>query len=321
MTEHFVTLFDSGFLPQGIALHTSLERHSPDYRLWIIAMDAEASTALHRLGLSNVTIVDLAEIETPELLGVKADRTRGEYCWTLTPFTPDVVFARAPEAGRATYLDADLWFRENPRVLLDHLERSGASSLITDHGYSADYDQSAQSGRFCVQFMPFVRGSGEPVLRWWQERVIEWCYARIEDGRFGDQKYLDDWPRLFAGLVEVLADESLTQAPWNAQRFDPADAALFHFHELRTMTLTKVRLGHYRIPQPTIDLIYRPYLADLSAALAALRTVGVVPPMQRPSRGAWAEFKDWLALRALDRRQPRSPLTMRIPRAGASIPE
>jgi hypothetical protein len=33
--EHYVTLFDSLFLPQGLALHMSMERHAGVYTLWI----------------------------------------------------------------------------------------------------------------------------------------------------------------------------------------------------------------------------------------------------------------------------------------------
>ena len=37
--EHFVTLFDQVFLPQGLALHMSMERHIKNYKLWILCME------------------------------------------------------------------------------------------------------------------------------------------------------------------------------------------------------------------------------------------------------------------------------------------
>lgn len=313
MTEHYVTLYDSTFLPHGLALHRSLLRHAGDHRLWVVAMDPTVETALARLAPPHVTVLPLEEVETDALREVRPTRTRGEYCWTLTPFTPGMVLAAEPTAARATYVDADLWLAGSPAPVFAELDASGRGVLITDHFYAPEYDQSALSGRFCVQFMPFLRGQGDAVARWWQDRVIEWCYARFEDGKFGDQKYLDDWPVRFADEVHVLAREDALQAPWNATRFDPTRAVAFHFHELRTMSRERVRLGHYRLPQVTLDTLYRPYLADLAAALADLRSVGLEPSPQRPSRGALAEAKDWLALRGLDRRPPRSPLTARLP--------
>jgi len=40
--EQYVTLLDSLFLLQGLALQSSLERHASPYVLWILCMDDEA---------------------------------------------------------------------------------------------------------------------------------------------------------------------------------------------------------------------------------------------------------------------------------------
>lgn len=313
MTEHYVTLFDAGFLPNGLALHRSMQRHAGDHHLWVVAMDTTTADALRSLALPDLSVIDLVDAEDDRLREVRPGRTRGEYCWTLTPFTPSLVLARVPEATRATYVDADMWLQAPPDRLFDELASSGRSVLITPHAYSPEYDQSALSGIYCVQFMPFVRGTSDDVAHWWQDRCLEWCYARFEDGKFGDQKYLDDWPTRFPDQVHVLTDLPALQAPWNAGRFDPCDAVAFHFHEVRTRSAHRVRLGHYRIPDRTIDTVYRPYLVDLAWALDLLAQAGVRPPFQRPWRGAWPEAKDWIALRLLDRTPPRSPLSMALP--------
>jgi len=86
--EHFVTLFDSKFLPLGMALHDSLMTHAQPFHLWILCMDEMVEKQLKQISLSHVTLIPLKEIETQELLAVKPGRTQGEYCWTLTPFTP-----------------------------------------------------------------------------------------------------------------------------------------------------------------------------------------------------------------------------------------
>ena len=39
MPENFVTLFNSAFLPQGLALHSSMQACIKDYRLWILCVD------------------------------------------------------------------------------------------------------------------------------------------------------------------------------------------------------------------------------------------------------------------------------------------
>lgn len=264
--EHFVTLFDSLFLPQGLALHLSMERHIKKYTLWILCVDDEVHDILTKFGLPNVRLLQLSKLETKELLAVKSKRTKAEYCWTLTPFSPRFVFEADRSINRVTYLDADLWFRASPQPIFDELEIARKDVLITEHAYSPEYDQSATSGKFCVQFLIFKKSRrGEKVRKWWEERCIEWCYAKAMDGKFGDQKYLDDWPNRFADSVYVLNNKELALAPWNASRFPYANAVFWHFHGLRILRNRRVDVGaFYEIPSQTFRYVYKSYLRDLS---------------------------------------------------------
>jgi len=282
--EHFVTLFNSLFLPQGLALHASMERHVKDYTLWILCVDDEAFDILVKLKLPNIQLLRLSEYETEELLEVKLDRTIGEYCWTLTPFAPRFVFEADASVERATYIDADLWFRKDPEPIFREFVTTGKDVLITDHAYAPEYDQSAASGQYCVQFMIFTRGGGEVVRKWWEEQCIEWCFARVEDGRFGDQKYLDDWPERFSSHVHVLADKELALAPWNAIRFPYSNAIFWHFHGLRlwsSNTKMMVFYGTYSLPKPTLQYVYQSYVDDLRQVISKLSDIGYRPTRQR----------------------------------------
>jgi hypothetical protein len=273
--EHYVTLFDSLFLPQGLALHASLQRHAGPYQLWVLCMDQQVFETLKRLDLPNLRLLALAEVETEELRTVRPHRTRAEYCWTLTPFTPRFVFEADAGVQRVTYADADTWLVRSPGPVFDEFEASGKAVQITEHAYAPEYDQSDTSGHFCVQFMTFVRGRGEPLRRWWQERCLEWCHARHEDGKFGDQMYLNDWPSRFAADVHVLRRKSAMQAPWNTTCFAPSEAILFHFHGLRLLRGGQILTSdRYRINPPTFRSIYRRYLEDLKTALRLLESVG-----------------------------------------------
>ncbi len=71
--------------------------------------------------------------------------------------------------------------------------------LITPHRYAARWKRyEALSGIYNVQFVTFRDDAqGSETLRWWRDRCLEWCYFRAEDGKLGDQKYLDDWPERF----------------------------------------------------------------------------------------------------------------------------
>jgi hypothetical protein len=249
----------------------------------------------------------LCDLETPDLLAVKSNRSKVEYCWTVTPFTPRFVFEADAEVSRVTYIDADLWFRKNPELIFREFSASGKKVLITDHAYSPEYDQSATSGQYCVQFMTFARHGGDVVRKWWEEKCIQWCYSRSEDGKFGDQKYLDDWPIRFADVVHVMTDKELILAPWNASRFPYGNAIAWHFHGLRVVhsgppaspvvdsgpfssvvinpkQALSVEFGRYVLPRSTRDNIYLPYTNDLRAAIEQLDRVGVVVKPQKEKR-------------------------------------
>ena len=269
--EHYVTMFDGNFLPQGLALFESLERHAGDHVLWVLCLDDRAQQALDDLANPNLRTIPLTEVETPNLLAVKLGRSRAEYSWTLTPFTPRFVFERDASVTRVTYLDADLFLLKSPRPIFEEFDASGKSVLITEHAYDVEYDRSATSGRFCVQFMTFVRDTSEPVRSWWAERCLEWCFARSENGKFGDQKYLDDWPDRFPDHVHVLRQEDAILAPWNARRFPYSKAIAWHFHGLRIHGNQIQWYVNYQVPRVTEKMVYEPYVTLLEEKISILK--------------------------------------------------
>lgn len=282
--EHFVTLFNTSYLPAGLSLHRSLCEHAGAFRLWVLCMDTTVEACLRELDLPEVSLIPLSEVETAALVAVKPGRTAEEYCWTLTPFVPEFVMAREPTAKRVTYIDADLYFFEDPAILLDEFEASRAHVLITEHAFAREYAWKAKAGIYCVQFMTF-RNTREArgVMRWWQDRCIEWCFDRYEDGKIGDQKYLDDWPVRFPGVVHVLQQKERTLGPWNAARFSDQPGALppvfFHFQSFRVLSEQKMRwyLG-FRIGAAA-NRFYVRYASEMQRSIVLIQSRWKMVPM------------------------------------------
>lgn len=293
--EHFVTLFDNNFLPLGLCLHASLLDHGQPFHLWILCMDELVEQNLRLLALPQVSLIPLDEVEDGRLLEVKPSRNRGEYCWTLTPFTPQFVFNRDSNVERVTYLDADLYFFARPSLLLDEFEHSGKHVLITEHAYDPRYERfgrARRSGRFCVQFITFRRTPESlRVMRWWQARCLEWCYARAEDGKFGDQKYLDQWPTLFGSEVHILRQKEKTLAPWNVAYYEKLGhgqvaPVFYHFHGFRILSHNELLLySGYRVGN-SADNLYEAYLSSLGRAIVELKRVNIPIPCL-PRRRDW----------------------------------
>jgi len=284
--REYCTLFDSNYLVKALAMVRSLERHAQPFHLTVFAFDERAEDLLGRLGLEHVTVVPLRDLEAHDtgLAAVKPTRSPVEYCWTATPALPLYLFDTRPELTEITYLDADLLFYSDPEALFR--EMGDASVLITPHRYAPEYASHVVSGIYNVQFLTFRRtDDGLRALRWWHERCLEWCYYRLEDGKLGDQKYLDDWPQRFAGVHE-LAHVGGGLAPWNALQYDVRSAGdrvlvdgvplvFFHFHRVRLRRSGRhaFRPPGYHVPPAVVRLVYRPYLAALESARAEIQRV------------------------------------------------
>jgi hypothetical protein len=220
------------------------------------------------------------EFEDSDLLRVKKERTRAEYYWTCAS---SALLYCLDKLGlpRCTYLDADLCFYAPPQLVETMM--GDHSIAITPHNYAAAYDQNRLHGVYCVQYVTIRNDErGLRALRWWRDRCIEWCYNKVEEGRFGDQKYLDDWPERFEG-VKVLDGPGIGLAPWNCRNYeirprdpqgwicrDVTDGAegpliFFHFHELRFYPQDCIKLvaGGYEIPAAIRKHLYAPYLREL----------------------------------------------------------
>ena len=260
--NNFCTLFDINYASRGLALYRSLERHCPHFHLYIFAFDSVSLEILKELKLTHATIISLEEFEDYELFRVKPTRTRGEYCWTCTSSTILYCLEKF-NLSMCTYVDADIYFFANPAPLFE--EMANKSVLITPHWYSPGYDQTKTSGIYCVQFIPIKNDElGMKVLRWWRNACLEWCYNRVEDGKFGDQKYLDSWPEKFEG-VHVLENRRGGVAPWNVQQYSFKETPIFfHFHALKFLkNIDEVDLGNYTLSNEALKTIYKPYIEEL----------------------------------------------------------
>ena len=254
-------------------MYESLVATCPEFHLYIYAFDDTSYEILSDLNLAHASIVPLIELEDAALLAVKPTRSVGEYCWTCTPSVIKHAIERY-QLPSCTYLDADIYFFADPAPLVD--EMGDEAILITEHRYTPEYDQTKNAGIYCVQFTTFKNDErGMNALSWWRDACIDWCFARVEEGKFGDQKYLDDWPERFQG-VHVLANLGGGLAPWNVQQYDLSDpkfeVVFYHFHGLKFIQDEMVNLGKYKLRSAVLDRIYGPYIRHIGQINTRLAT-------------------------------------------------
>jgi hypothetical protein len=262
-------------------MYNSLKEHTNNFHIYIFAFDDLCYNILVALSLKNASIISLKMLENNDLLEAKKTRTRAEYCWTCTSSTIEYVLTNF-NVSTCTYVDADLFFYRSPAVLFEELN-NGKSVLITEHRYSkiSSLYEKKRAGRFCVQFITFTNNpESRNVLTVWKNQCLNWCYNRYEDDKFGDQKYLDEWPVKYKN-IQILNHLGGGIAPWNVGQYkifkdnnfyfgiDKAtkkdfELIFFHFHFVRFLKNGYVDLGWNYISRSIKEMIYYPYILKVA---------------------------------------------------------
>ena len=282
----FCTLLDRHFVLRCLALIRSLERQGTPFRLWVLCADDEALTMFEQLAIPSVQPFSLREVEEsfPELPAIKSSRGPYEYIATVKPFLLRAVMEKLPEGALLTYLDADLYFFDDPRVIEEEI--GNGALLLTPHGFPEHLKSREQNGVFNAGFLAVKNTEeGRRAIRWWCDRCVEWCYDRVEAGRSSNQKYLDEFPKLFTN-VRIAHHPGLNLAPWNIDTHayswngdrllvDQRPLIFYHFHGLKRLAPWLLDTGlatyHMRGSRLLSGRVYAPYLRELRACRALLK--------------------------------------------------
>ena len=281
----FCTYFDHNYLSRALVMIESLRRFDAQAPIHVLALSELCATILRELALPNVEIIPLATLEEayPELVAVKPTRKLIEYYFTLSPYLPHYLFARTA-ADRITYLDADIWFFTPPQAVLDSLGE--ASVAITPHRFSFTYRNHTVFGLYNVAWITYRRSpEGLACLNAYKDDCLAWCYDRLEDGRFGDQKYLDSWPSRYPAL-KVITHKGINLAVWNVQghvirlknnvvTVDDDPLVFYHYSPTQMLPDGKVHIpvepgGSSRSTAILVEHIINPYKHRLEAERRSL---------------------------------------------------
>jgi hypothetical protein len=282
MKNGFCVILTKYRVYQGIALYRSLHYKVKNPRLFMLCVDDEAYQVLSKLNLKNTSLIRIHEIENEILLVKKQERRLNEYCWTLKPFLLEYVLHKFLEIDWVTYVDADICFFSDIKPIFN--QGANFSVLLSKHDYSGKYLEAKElCGTYNSGFLSFKRDeNASNILQWWKERCLEWCYDRAEDGKFGDQKYLDRMPLIFPGVSEIQTP-GVNIGPWNDSKYNFAVEGnkvymngkrliCYHFAGFRLLNKDEFALI-LDINKKLIPFVYKPYMLVLQNIISHIEAV------------------------------------------------
>ena len=188
-------------------------------------MDDKCYEVLTDLHQEHHIPVKLSDFEAGDdaLLEAKSNRPMGEYCWTCSSSFIRYILRHYGEDS-CTYIDADMFFYNDPQLLVDEMLSAGKSVMVVPHRFPEGKKDLAKTvGEYCVEFNTFLNTPESlEVLEYWRGKCLE-CCSNLGDGiHWGDQKYLEEIVDYFSS-VHVCKNEGAGIAPWNL--------SLYHYHD------------------------------------------------------------------------------------------
>jgi hypothetical protein len=192
----------------------------------------------------------------------------------------DYVINNSLSTEKVGYIDADCYFFGDVATCFSALD---PDMNIGAHGHNFSGKRKHWEdlvGKFNVGLV-IGRKSEElsRCIQTWKNQVLLSCTTDTTTGNFGDQKYLDSWPLLYKGFIE-LTSVGIGVAPWNIDhlnlsanteglRVNGSELIFYHFHGIRQVVNCKYFSSYqaakgYSIKRQVRKKIYISYIRELS---------------------------------------------------------
>ena len=209
MNKFFCTIVDKKYLPFGRALLDSLRATtSSEFTLFFLCLDDESFDSLENE--ASIQRIKLSEVEDFNQLSpdYKKNKPYNEYCWSLAS-----TFCRhlleKEKVPHILYIDSDILFYQDVQIVYNEIKDSSIGIIRHRHNTSLSPD-----GEFNVGIVYFNNDEdGRSCAKWWNETML--LEKRPDLATIGDQKYLEEFPKIYGDSVAILDKTFAHGAPWN----------------------------------------------------------------------------------------------------------
>lgn len=291
MQHNYCTVYSKEYVYMGVILYNSLLRYDKDFCLYIFFMDDESLEIMRSLNLDHAVLISLKDVEAEdlELAAVKSSRTDKEYSWTIKGSVLLYLFEHVEDMENIIWLDGDLKFYSDPQPIFDEFE--SCSILLTEEKYTGPYEYLSKIyGVYQLGFIGFKREENVlECLRWYRERLLEWCHEAPDEGKWSDQRYAVDWPSTYKN-VGVVQNIGINLTPFILYRYrqenkyllskvddeiyvDETRLVFFHFYGFKYFDGNEFDLCRHwmKFSDDTLRILYLDYIDSVNKAIEDIR--------------------------------------------------
>ena len=227
MTVHVFTSFTFSYLDRARVLARTVRRQHPDWKIWAVITDKEPDGFHFDASRENFDRVIYVENLFPDNTEAWLFRHDIVEACTAVKGRALLHILENADAERTVYLDPDIAVFNSLDPVIDLLDQH--SIVLTPHqvdpepatnrqGIIDNEIATLQHGDFNLGFLAVDNGEeARRFAKWWDERLTDWCFDRLDIGVFVDQKWCNLAPCFFDG-VKVLRDPGYNVASWNISR-------------------------------------------------------------------------------------------------------
>jgi GT2 family glycosyltransferase/glycosyltransferase involved in cell wall biosynthesis len=211
------TIIARNYLSHARVLAASYREHHPDGRFYLLVVDdlpagVEAGEGIHTVGSDELGLPHFYE------MCFKYDVT--ELSTAVKPSLLRVLMERYGET-RVMYIDPDIRILRRMEELIDTLD--SADIVLTPHldepipldGHSPSEMDILIAGAYNLGFIALTDSQTTRLfLKWWEERLRDFCRVDPASGLMVDQRWVDLVPSLFPSTA-ILRDATYNVAYWN----------------------------------------------------------------------------------------------------------
>lgn len=245
MKINAATICDKNYLVRALALYNSIIKNIPDSIFWFLCADEDSKHILQSFNLPNTVIINFDDLNDPELLEAKNNRSFAEFIFTSKPALINHILNKISDGDVLIYDDADLFYFSSPEKILNIMKNDKYSIGIVPHKFPKDKEyMNERVGRYNAGLLYLIADQNSRLcVSEWRKQCIDWCYLKYEKDRFGDQLYMNKWPEKYQGVYEI-KDKGVNLGSWSIYDFkitkkdgrffvDNDPLICYHFHRIK----------------------------------------------------------------------------------------